>query len=633
MSDMPNAASSTEKPKRRFRMGCLGFCVCIFLLFILIWISAKIGMERSLNADLDKLRAVGEPVMWEEVIAGMEPIPDDENSALLLERYLMSRSPWSSGPAGSVVVMRPDAVLGVRRSDEMTKLMRVYLAHESAALELLHDAARLPGGRWLMDSHPFGYMPSLMHIRHIRGWARLLRVESQLRAAEGDGHAAARSVRAIRRLAASVGESPHLMSMVTRGRTGALGVDAAEGALGLTELPAEDLAMLRDEFATEAEQLSLRVAALGGRARALRIATERPPALIREYYMPNAGERVKRLGFALQGLIPGVAAGDALFGLKLNTQGVALLDLPPRELLAAARSHSADCSRARRGRKARVLHSMSVLYMPSTGRTAERLLVDKQRLHVARTALAVEQFRMKRGRWPEKLTELVPDYIDVVPQDWFVPAGTIVGYARTSAGARVWSRYRGNLLGLTQGDEYLKDVAQAINQFSVKEGRLPKALAELLKGYCNAIPVDPRTGKPPDYVTNLAGPDLFILGGFTGELPEAEFWKQAMTTEECADRYRMTRYPTVFRLLNPELRGARRGAFSKEVDAVLHASDLYRLGYTPERLKQLGFKDDDVDMFRGEVEEIGQYEEEKSDALRTLDAPDVPADTQAEARP
>jgi hypothetical protein len=624
--ETPDSAVVTHGSKPPFRLGCLGYCVCIFLLLIATWVCIKVGMGRALNAELDALRAAGEPVTWEEVIAGIEPLPDEENSALVLQRDVASLAAWSDTSTGTVVVTRPEGVLGVRRSDEMTKLMRVCLTDGSAALNLLHTAAEHPSGRWPVDPHPFIYTHRLDYLSQIRSAGRLLKVETELRAADGDGHGAALSIRAMLRLAASLHGSPYLIGAFVRFAIDALGVVATESALGLTELPAADLAMLRDEFAAEAEQLDLRAAVRGERAGLIWLMTGSREAVAGAVDMPRGA-------LVLFGVIPGLLESDALFGLRHMTAWVEILALPPRESLAAAKLRDAELARANDDWKAAMRHPISTLLMPAHSRANEALLRAKLRLHIARAALAVEQFRMERGRWPAKLADVVPKYLDAVPQDWFAPAGTTLSYARTALGARVWARGADNAAGLSRDEwrELRSELLWPIADFEAREGRLPKSLDELRKSPDDSLPLDPRTGKPYSYVTNPASPNLFILDGFTDGMTEAEFWKQKMTTREWTERHRSADQAVIFRLLNPKLRGVRRGRFAEEVDAAARAEHLHKLGYTPERLRELGFSDSDVEGYKQEVEYLN--EEAGQNPASPPQAPNVPPDTQAEVIP
>lgn len=55
----------------------------------------------------------------------------------------------------------------------------------------------------------------------------------------------------------------------------------------------------------------------------------------------------------------------------------------------------------------------------------------------ARTALAIDRYRLATGQLPEDLGSLVPDYLDQVPMDLF--DGQPVRYRRAEPGYRVYS--------------------------------------------------------------------------------------------------------------------------------------------------------------------------------------------------
>jgi len=59
------------------------------------------------------------------------------------------------------------------------------------------------------------------------------------------------------------------------------------------------------------------------------------------------------------------------------------------------------------------------MLMPAYSRIVEVGLRNTAHLRVARTALAVERYRLAEGKLPEGLTALAPDYLDAVPKDPF----------------------------------------------------------------------------------------------------------------------------------------------------------------------------------------------------------------------
>jgi hypothetical protein len=56
-------------------------------------------------------------------------------------------------------------------------------------------------------------------------------------------------------------------------------------------------------------------------------------------------------------------------------------------------------------------------WMDTFARCAEEMAVDDAAFRSAVAALAAEQFRQARGRWPTTLDELVPEFLTVVPRD------------------------------------------------------------------------------------------------------------------------------------------------------------------------------------------------------------------------
>jgi len=628
----PDAAPEKPEPKRRFRVTCLGLCAGLFLLLILLWGGIKGWMVYALHAEQKALRAAGEPVTWQEVIDSIEPIPDAENSALVLQPHLDAIAAGRDAPIACVVCGRERPPLGARPSEEMLKLMRTYLSKSEASLEVIHEAAKRPRGRWPVDTNPHTEEHDSSYLSGVRHAGYTLMEEADLCATDGDGHGAALAARALRRLGASLDANPSRFGAGARCGLGKWAVAATERALALGKLPAEDMAMLRSEFATEEQQLSLHVqlAARAERASHLWLSTE-GRRFITEW-------RPRGKALVIRRVMPGCAEMDVLTGLNYDSELVDLFALPAREILAGLAPVAYRYIRESASWKGEVFFTAFGGSGDGIAPLIHTSVPARQHMHVARAALAVEQFRMERGRWPEKLADLVPDYLDAVPQDWFAPKGVTISYGRTPTGVRIWSCAEDNHAGLTSKEAgALSRLAEAIREAA--GSTLPESLDELVPKHCEAIPIDPRTGKPYTYVTNPANPDLFILGGITGGKTEDAFWKQTISTLDCARRHSGVGNPLVFRLLNPELRGVKQVQFADEVDALNSAYDLRALGYTPERLKELGFSDVRVESYKDEVKQIEEWErEEAADELERenpeqSDPPAVPSDTQTEATP
>jgi len=85
-----------------------------------------------------------------------------------------------------------------------------------------------------------------------------------------------------------------------------------------------------------------------------------------------------------------------------------------------------------------VLHALTkTVFGPTVGRTAEMDLRAHASIALARTALAIERYRLATGKVPERLEELVPRYLKEVPIDPF--GGQPIRYRRTDPGYLLYS--------------------------------------------------------------------------------------------------------------------------------------------------------------------------------------------------
>jgi len=630
MTDIPDvAAPEKSETKSRFRIGCVGVCIGLFFLFMLTWVGAKVWWEHVLDSKVQAYRDAGEPMTLAEVVARVEPIPDEENAALVLIPHLADIHACVETPTGRVVNWRSEAALGSRPSAEMLKLMRALMDDGRGVMAVLHDAARHERGRWPANTDPASYQDAdIAELRNLRSAVRLLNIESELRAAEGDWRGAAQSVRAQRRLGASLDEDPRtLRVLVGIAATGAA-TAATERVLALGELPASDLTMLSREFASEAQQVSMQQAIRTERAGILWTVTEGRHVVYSRLdawtwnWMSQKG----------LDMLPGYIEGDAISGLEHMTEWVKLFDLPPREMLSRADAQSGLYDLTFNKPRSYLSGNLSGRLTPALGRMTKAFVGCKQRVHVARTMLTVERFRMENHRWPEKLADLVPTYIKAVPEDWFAPQGTPISYTHTPEGVRLASRYTGGsyLLGEPAARDDLVSLADDIGEYAEANGRLPDKLSDLVPEYRAAIPTIPDSGYPYTYVTKADSPQLFVLAWFTDGKDEADFWKLKITTRELVHRFRKTASPITFRLLNPELRGVKQAPFADEVDVINSAYGLHILGYTFERLKELGLSDAAVGSYKDMLDDM-EIDGEK--AFQQPDAPDVPPDTPIEATP
>lgn len=105
--------------------------------------------------------------------------------------------------------------------------------------------------------------------------------------------------------------------------------------------------------------------------------------------------------------------------------------LPPRQRLARFAEIDAQA------RKPSFLHVVGAMMVPPLARVVQLDVRRQAHLDLARTALAIERYRLAAGDVPEELEQLVPDYLDAVPIDPF--DGQPVRYRRTEPGYVLYS--------------------------------------------------------------------------------------------------------------------------------------------------------------------------------------------------
>jgi len=380
------------------------------------------------EAKLAELRAQGEPVTMEEVMARRAPIPDEENSALVfLQAFAAQDAVPDDVPPVSAFDVGFASEVGARQPEAVLHFLRNCVGANAEALRLIHEGARLTRGAYPITLTPNPYEILLEHLPKVKRAARLCLCEAALGAHDGDGAAAADSLFALRRLSGSLGDCVMLFDALVRMLGDEQFCDGLERTLALCELPPEKLHMLAGEIEAEAAELSLALAMRAVRAAAC-------------YWLTASAEELRTvledmaaLPLYAGALDPDQLARDGLCCLGLMQEAIRIAALPDREKLLAAEQLE-DRLRAIPPQD----FVFTSILVPALGRVFKHEEVEtRTRLKVTRAALAVEQWRLKNGAWPESLDALVPDLLDAVPQDPFTDGA--IGYAREKAGVLLYS--------------------------------------------------------------------------------------------------------------------------------------------------------------------------------------------------
>ncbi len=153
--------------------------------------------------------------------------------------------------------------------------------------------------------------------------------------------------------------------------------------------------------------------------------------------------------------------------------------------------------------------------------------------------------------------------------------------------------------GLTQAKLRVARTATAAERYRLDHGSWPDSLSDLVPDYLTKVPGDPFTGEPLRYAHRDDGVCVYGMGPDgvdNGGIAVGE--AHGMTDVS----WNQLEYDVPFRLLDPEMRGARQATFADEIKmAELTRSDLAEMGFTDETLRELGVEPDDLDADKEEM--------------------------------
>ncbi|OHB64715.1 MAG: hypothetical protein A2Y76_06510 [Planctomycetes bacterium RBG_13_60_9] len=301
--------------------------------------------------------------------------------------------------------------------EPMVKAIAQCLADNQQCLSLLHEAAGIQDCDYDWDWRQ--YAPTgFTQLADVRHCAQLLTLGEVYYAQAGDPNTALRCVEDGLRLADSLRREPALIHYLVRVACIGLVLGNLDRSLSATAFTDRQLARLNEIVMATDGTLDLTQALITERC--IMLETCKNPFLLAGTGQ-GPGPR----------MLPGMTGMGISDILNYTDDCVEASRLPPAERLTrfrAATKKAEDLS---------FVHVMIKMLAPAMGRVAELDLRTRAGIDLARTALAIERYRLATGKVPEKLEELVPQYIKEVPTDPF--DGKPIRYKRTEPGYLLYS--------------------------------------------------------------------------------------------------------------------------------------------------------------------------------------------------
>ncbi len=390
----------------------------VWYLISAVVLTGSIGIYVMASRDhverrLEKLRRVGYPTSMAEW-AEQHRLPEGaENAASLYEEaFTLLDDPPEDVNIPLLGRMRlPDR--GVAWPEEMVGDTASFLASNRSCLDRLHAARRIEHCRYKWE-----YVRSLPSFQEVRQCTRLLELEMRYHARRGDTNGAIASFKAGLHLSESLRNEPLMVAYLTRTSCVTMLLSGLERSLSVASFTDEQLRELDEALTRTTASLDLTAVLIGEQCWAIEM-----------YHDPSLFAREMGNG-AVFGL-PSVKKRGLLDTLDFLGSYIEASRLPSVQRLA--RFHEIDDELSR----------LSFLHfaMKRTGRLENWLmrlnLRDLVHLDLAHAALAIERYRMAMGNVPERLDELVPQYLQRVPIDPF--DGQPIRYRSTEPGYLLYS--------------------------------------------------------------------------------------------------------------------------------------------------------------------------------------------------
>ncbi len=358
---------------------------------------------KYLSANEEESRLTAE---WQEVLEERSATPD-EPSAKDLENRVLEINGQPTGRTGEI------------SPEEWAATMEYWRMVGAPVAVLLHDAAasNLAKSRYPVD-YTLGYQAEHKHLAKLRSLARILAIESLAALSEDRQEDALAALFAILPVANSLQEEPSLLAHLVRMSMLGKLTQNVEVLLNRAEFDGELLALAMnffDDFPSTPVVESFSSRALAGE---LALALDYAGAY--QHQLPNPGAITSSyavlLGstaFPLLNLYGADTLERVVSANSIRRMKSAVFDAVRTNILSKPDTlilWREDSCLGRRTLMPRIL-------LPAFLRAVEPELRTRTQFALARTALAVERYRLENGKLPDTLEMLVPAYLDRIPTD------------------------------------------------------------------------------------------------------------------------------------------------------------------------------------------------------------------------
>jgi hypothetical protein len=406
----PRIESAPVRARRRWSRIWPWLLVAFVVLLAspwILWLSVTIYGAHQARLEEDRIRALGEPVTPADMESYFPPLPPQQDVTGL---WIEATAPLDE-PDFKMAV---DALLHRGEEEEDVPLpgepwpeleaAEEFLSQHAQSLLLLHEAAERNGVVRLPADFSAGIEMPLDEINAFRGGANLLTLEAYVRAHRGDATGTSRSIQALFALAKSLEQEPIIVYFLVRIACDGVVCNQIRRLLPNAGFSAQELRTLQDVMRRIEYRPGLKRALIGERVIGL-VAFDNPATV---------GAR----DVNLQGWRP-YSGSDRAYYQQIMARLIAACDQPWPAAIEESHNVDQELEVLASRRFARLRHIITLLILPALHACFDAGARGNANLAATDAAIAIELYRRQNGKAPERLDELVPDFLPAMPIDPF----------------------------------------------------------------------------------------------------------------------------------------------------------------------------------------------------------------------
>jgi hypothetical protein len=390
--------------RRRFRIWH-GIVALLLLLFVFFHVSGRL----KLNKQVQILRTKGYPVTLDELQNSYSLPQGVRNAADVYLAAFSNYEKWDSDAMRTVpIVGRADLPARTELLESSTRqLAGRFLSDNQQTLSLLHEAASIEHCRYPID---FAQQsdPNASLQKDMRAAVQLLGLEAFIASEDKDADKFLDSISASLALARSV-DGPLLTHRLTHDAIMGYAYRSIERAINRMPLTDEQLSTLSGWVKVSDSSEGFKRALLAEQCLGLHTFTAPLPEVSNRINEQEKGLfRVLIISRML-----GLNSKYALSYIKLMQKSIDALELPDPDRLETFNAIQENIHSGKQG------GVITDLIWPALARTLQLDIRHQAHARVTQAGLAIERYRLAEGHLPQSLDNLVPDFLQTVPEDPF----------------------------------------------------------------------------------------------------------------------------------------------------------------------------------------------------------------------